>query len=97
MTEDFLQNFSSTAEKESALKQLKFVFGMVKQPNCKDNFKTINLTNEKFGRIRDSNAKFLSWLDAVGFTEADDASKWRFVTDGTKGNIQSLEHVMTLI
>ena len=45
---------------------------MIKAPNANtiaDNFKTIQMSNEKFKKIKDSNSYFLEFLESIGFTK----------------------------
>ena len=54
----FQDKFAEVTDKESSMKQLKFVFNMIKNPNSNENFRVISLSNEKFKRIKDSNEYF---------------------------------------
>jgi hypothetical protein len=102
-TTKFLDSFKS--EKDSSIKQLKLVFTMIKNQNknVAENFKTISLTNEKFKRIKDNNEYFIQYLTDVGFTKQDgycpmgNDAKYKYLTEGGKGNIKNLEHILTLI
>lgn len=69
VTEEFLSAFSVPQDKEEAIKQLKFVFNMIiKNPNCNEMYRTIQMSNGKFRRVRDSNAKLFDFLQGIGFT-----------------------------
>ena len=54
----FLGKFMLPSSKDTSIKQLKLVFNMIKNPNSRniaENFKTIQMTNEKFKQIREAN------------------------------------------
>lgn len=110
LVETFLSEFSVPGEKETAVKQLKLVFNMIKNPSIADNFKTISLANEKFKRIKQSNKNFLDFLAAIGFTKTEGRcpvgsdAKYSFVQseepeEGAlmRGNNKNLEFILTLI
>ena len=72
---------------------------MIKQPNCKDNFKTIVLANEKFKRISQSNEQFLPFLESIGFTKVgeENATQYKFLEEEGKGDRRVLAHILTLL
>ena len=73
-TQKFLTSFSVESEKQPSINQLKVVFNMIKNPNSKniaDNFKTIQLQNEKFRRIKQANPYFLDFVKDIGFTQTE--------------------------
>lgn len=73
-TTKFLDSFSVDSEKQPSVNQLKLVFNMIKNPNSKniaDNFKTIQLQNEKFRRIKQANPYFIDYIQDIGFTKTD--------------------------
>ena len=70
-TKKFLGSFSIDAEKQPSINQLKVVLNMTKNPNIAENFKTVQLSNEKFRRIKQSNEYFLTFLKDIGFTQTE--------------------------
>ena len=85
---------------------------MIKAPNANtiaDNFKTIQMSNEKFRKIKDSNSYFIQFLEEIGFTKASGGIcpngsdlKFKFIYSQEKdkvekGNINNLIFVLSLI
>ena len=93
--EKFAEGFVVPSEKEHALKQLKLVFNMARQPQVKDNFKTIVLANEKFKRIKEANEGFLTFLEEMGFEKQGEEDKYKFSAE--QGDARVLEHVVKMM
>lgn len=84
----FTEGFSPPGDKQQSINQLKLVFNMISNANngnISDNFKTIQMTNDKFRRIKQSNEYFVDFLLNIGFTKTDgkcpqnNDGKFRFI------------------
>ena len=107
----FLSSFAVESDKQPSLNQLKLVFNMIKNPNNKniaENFKTIQLSNEKFRRIKSANSYFIEFLTDIGFTKTDGGEcpqgndlKFKFIKpedkteESSRGNTNNIVHVLS--